>query len=66
MVISFLVLWSICSTQIDFKNGPDYLLRGTAQVFIPLIIIIIIIIIDIICEFITQVLADGILQESAG
>ena len=39
MVISFLVLWSIClsSSLVHFKNGPKYLNRGTAQVFIPLI-----------------------------
>ena len=32
MVICFLVLWSIC-----FWKGPEYLTRGTTQVFIPLI-----------------------------
>ena len=39
MVISFLVLWSICSTSslVLFKNGHEYLTRRTAQVFIPLI-----------------------------
>ena len=39
MVISFLVLWYIClsSSQVHFKNGPDYLTRRTAQVFISLI-----------------------------
>ena len=39
MVISFLVLWSIClsSSLVYFKNGPEYLTRNTAQVFIPLI-----------------------------
>ena len=39
MVISFLVLWSIClsSSLIYFKKGSEYLTRGTAQVFIPLI-----------------------------
>ena len=39
MVISFLVLWSIClsSSLVHFKKGPKYLTRGTAQVFIPLI-----------------------------
>ena len=31
IVINFFVLWSIC-----FKNGPEYLIRRTAQVFIPL------------------------------
>ena len=38
LVISFLVLWSIClsSSLVYFKNGPEYLTRGTAQVFIPL------------------------------
>ena len=38
MIISFLVLWSVClSFLVYFKNGPEYLTRGTAQVFIPLI-----------------------------
>ena len=39
MVISFLVLWSIClsSFLVHFKKGPKYLTRGTAQVFIPFI-----------------------------
>ena len=39
MVISFLVLWSIClsSSLVHFRKGPEYLTRGTAQVFIPLI-----------------------------
>ena len=39
MFISFLVLWFIClgSFLFCFKNGPEYLTRGTAQVFIPLI-----------------------------
>ena len=39
MVISFLVLWSIClsSSLNHFKNGPKYLTKGTSQVFIPLI-----------------------------
>ena len=38
MGISFLVHWSIClsSSLVHFKNGPEYLTRGTAQVFIPL------------------------------
>ena len=38
-VISFLVLWSIClsSYLVHYKNGPEYLTRGTTQVFIPLI-----------------------------
>ena len=38
-VISFLVIWPIClsSSLIHFKNGPEYLMRSTAQVFIPLI-----------------------------
>ena len=37
LVINFLVLWSICSTSslVHFKNGPEYLTRGTTQVFIP-------------------------------
>ena len=36
MVISFLILWSIClsSSLVYFKNSPEYLMRGTAQVFI--------------------------------
>ena len=35
MVISFLVLWSIClsSFLFHFTKGPEYLARGTAQVF---------------------------------
>ena len=39
MVISFLVLWSIClsSSFPHFKNGPEYLTRGTAQLFISLL-----------------------------
>ena len=38
IVISFLVLWSICrsSSLVHFKNGPEYLIMGTAHVFIPL------------------------------
>ena len=36
IIISFLILWSIClsSSLVYFKNGPDYLTRGTVQVFI--------------------------------
>ena len=39
IVISFLVLWSNClsSSLAHFKNGPEYLMKGTAQVFISLI-----------------------------
>ena len=39
MVISFLVLWSIClsSSLVPLRKGPEYLTRGTAQLFIPLI-----------------------------
>ena len=39
MVISFLVLWSIClsSSLFHLRNCPEYLMRSTAQVFIPLI-----------------------------
>ena len=39
MVISFLVLWSICSgsSRVHFKNGFEYLTRSRAWVFIPLI-----------------------------
>ena len=39
MVVSFLVLWSIClsSSLVHLRKGPAYLMRGTAQVFIPLI-----------------------------
>ena len=39
MVISYLVLWSICSSssQVHSRKGPEYLTRDTAQVFIPLI-----------------------------
>ena len=38
VVTSFLVLWSICwsSSLVHFKNGPDYLTRGTSHVFISL------------------------------
>ena len=38
MVISFLVLWSIClsSSQVHLRKGPEYLTSGTAQVSIPL------------------------------
>ena len=37
LVISFLVVWSISwSSLVHFKNGPEYLTRGTARVFIPL------------------------------
>ena len=38
MVFSFLVLCSIClsSSLVHFKKGPEYLTRGKAQVFIPL------------------------------
>ena len=38
MVISFLVLWSIClsSSLVHLRKDPEYLTRGTAQVFIPL------------------------------
>ena len=39
MVIGFLVLWSIClsSSLVHFQKDPEYLTRGTALVFIPLI-----------------------------
>ena len=39
IVMSFLVFWSICwsSSLIHFKNSPEYLTRGTAQVFISLL-----------------------------
>ena len=39
IVISFLVLLSIClsSSLVHLIMGPEYLTRGTAQVFIPLI-----------------------------
>ena len=38
MVISFLVLWSIClsSSRVHLRKAPEYLSSGTAQVFIPL------------------------------
>ena len=38
MYLSFLLLWSICwsSSLVHFKNGPGYITRGTAQVFILL------------------------------
>ena len=40
IVIGFLVIWIIClsSSLVYFKNGPVYLSRVTAQVFIPLMI----------------------------
>ena len=39
MVISFLVLWYICSRSslVYFKNGPEYLTGGVAQEFVPFI-----------------------------
>ena len=39
IVISFLVLWSICLSKslVHLRKGSEYLTRGTAQVFIPLI-----------------------------
>ena len=39
IVIIFLVLWSICSSSslVHFKNCPEYVTRGTTQVFIHLI-----------------------------
>ena len=39
MVISFLVLWSICLnlSLVNLRKGPEYLTRGIAPVFIPLI-----------------------------
>ena len=39
MVISFLVLWSIClsSSLVHLRKGPDYMTNGTAHVFISLI-----------------------------
>ena len=39
IVFSFLVLWiiSLISSLVHFKNGPKYLMREAAQVFIPLI-----------------------------
>ena len=37
MVINFLVLWSmyLSSSLVHFRNGPEYLTGGTAQMFIP-------------------------------
>ena len=39
IVMSFIVLWSIClrSTLVHFKNGPEYLTRQITQVFVPFI-----------------------------
>ena len=39
IVISFLFLWSIClsSSLVHLRKGPEYLTRGTAQVFIHLV-----------------------------
>ena len=38
IIITFLVFWSICwiSSRVHFQNSPEYLPRGKAQVFIPL------------------------------
>ena len=38
IVMSFFVPWSICwsSSLVHFKNHPEYLTCGTAQIFIPL------------------------------
>ena len=38
LVISFLVLWSLywSSSLVHFKNSPEYLIKGTVQVFTPL------------------------------
>ena len=38
IIINFLVLWFICASfsLVHFKNGPAYLTKETAQVFIPL------------------------------
>ena len=37
--INFLVLWSLClsSSLVHIKNSPEYLIRRTAQVLIPLL-----------------------------
>ena len=41
IVMGFLVFWSICSSvYVHFKNGPEYLTKGTVQVFISFIIIL--------------------------
>ena len=38
IVMSFLVLWSICwCSLVNIKNGPEYLTRGKTQVFISFI-----------------------------
>ena len=39
IIITFLVLWCLClsSSLVHFKNGPEYLMSGTALVFIPFI-----------------------------
>ena len=38
IVISFIVLWSIClsSSLVHLRKGPENVTRGTAQIFIPL------------------------------
>ena len=38
IVINLFILWSIClsSSLVPFQNSPEYLTRGSAQVFIPL------------------------------
>ena len=38
-IISFLFLWFMClsSSQVHFKNGPEFLKRGRVQIFIPFI-----------------------------
>ena len=42
IVIYFLIPWSIClsSSLAYFKNGPEYVTKGTAQVFICLMVLL--------------------------
>ena len=70
MGISLLVLWSIClsSTLVHFKNGPEYLTRETAKVFISLTRLLSFVSINFkyflsSYEFLTPVLVDGLSLE---
>ena len=68
-VINFFVLWSNCFSfsLVPFMNGPEYLMRGTVQVFIPLIRFLlysfISSIIIIMLKLFTPMLANGLSQE---
>ena len=64
IVISFLVLWSICwsTSLVNFKYGPKYLRRKKAQVFIHLMKFLLYSLYP--CEFFTPALVDGLSIES--